>query len=114
MFPTSRIKQRHPLCSRPARTHGPTVVRWGAAHEPPSEGAALWIPISSPPKGHPEPFVRGEVLRGEKMLLSGTEPELCITEHNFVYEENRAVALTSQYGLVLTRLIDAELYCPDA
>ena len=48
------------------------------------------------------------------MLLSGTEPELCITEHNFVYEENRAVALTSQYGLVLTRLIDAELYCPDA
>jgi len=32
----------------------------------------------------------GEVSRGEKMLQSGTDPESCITESTFVYEDEPA------------------------
>ena len=37
------------------------------------------------------PRIAGEVPRGEKMLYSGTDQELCITEYAFVYEDELAV-----------------------
>ena len=37
-----------------------------------------------------EGVIAGEVPRGEKMLLFGTDPESFITEYTFAYEESMA------------------------
>ena len=51
--------------------------------------------LSSYPKPHtlnPIPLgLAGEVLRGQKMLYSGTDPESYITEYNLVYQEKSCV-----------------------
>ena len=46
-------------------------------------------PHASPLKDIHVSFQFGEVLRGEKMLYSGTDPESYITDYTFVYEDKQ-------------------------
>ena len=48
-----------------------------------------WVPLEL------EPFLQGEVSRGEKMLYAGTDPASYITEYTSVYEDKKAALLVA-------------------